>query len=388
MNKFSFHPVGQGLFYTGSILDGYYNFVYDCGKSINNSKFEVLIDDFTNHIQEIDFIVISHLHNDHFNGLPMLLDLCRTKNIKINKIILPYLYGFRNIAHFLLALSIFDEEVNLNSDEYMELYYLMCGFYNGNIQNNYEIPIEFIDANKNEFSKCVFGYPQLNKPIWEFHLLNKKISYLLCKQLDSEIQNLLCAYKMNDLVEFIENYKTKALDEIKKIYKKVLLKLNLNKSKDKFIDLNVSSIVMIHYPVVETRNTFFSNKTNIYYDKYYKRKRYLCCRNECFDILEISPVNFSLLTGDVKFDNYMLNYVKNLANSRIAIMQVPHHGSKDNYQQIKGLFADFDYYVISFGLGNKYNHPNIETIDCILSDNKSAKIWEVNQLIGLYYYIY
>lgn len=387
MNKFSFHPVGQGLFYTGSILDGYYNFVYDCGKSINNSKFEVLIDDFTNQIQEIDFIVISHLHDDHFNGLPMLLDLCRTKKIKINKIILPYLYGFKNIAHSLLALSIFDEEDNLNSEENMRLFYIMCGFYNGSRQNNYEIPIEFINENENKFSDCVLSFPKSNNPIWKFHLINKKISYCFCKQLNLDIQDLLKLYKMNDLVQFIENYKSKALFEIKKIYTNVLLKSNLINSVVKLNDLNLSSIVMIHYPVIKTSNTFITSKNNINYNKFYEREKYLCCKYKYINNLERTSVCLSLLTGDAKFNDDMLNYVKNLINDRSAIMQVPHHGSKNNYVQISGLFADFNYYVISFGLGNKYNHPNSETIDCILNSNKRAMIYEVNQLTGLYYYI-
>lgn len=31
MNQFVFRPVRQGLFYTGSLLNYRYNFVYDCG---------------------------------------------------------------------------------------------------------------------------------------------------------------------------------------------------------------------------------------------------------------------------------------------------------------------------------------------------------------------
>lgn len=31
MNRFEFHPVGQGLFYTGSLMHGTYQFVFDCG---------------------------------------------------------------------------------------------------------------------------------------------------------------------------------------------------------------------------------------------------------------------------------------------------------------------------------------------------------------------
>ena len=192
---------------------------------------------------------------------------------------------------------------------------------------------------------------------------------------------------MNDLVQFIENYKSKALFEIKKIYTNVLLKSNLTNSAVKLNDLNLSSIVMIHYPVIKTSNTFITSKNNINYNKFYEREKYLCCKYKYINNLERTSVCLSLLTGDAKFNDDMLNYVKNLINDRSAIMQVPHHGSKNNYVQISGLFTDFNYYVISFGLGNKYNHPNSETIDCILNSNKRAMIYEVNQLTGLYYYI-
>lgn len=34
-NKFTFRPVGQGLFYTGSLWNYKFNFIYDCGTENN-----------------------------------------------------------------------------------------------------------------------------------------------------------------------------------------------------------------------------------------------------------------------------------------------------------------------------------------------------------------
>lgn len=384
MNKFSFHPVGQGLFYTGSILNGHYNFVYDCGKSINDKNFIEIIENYTDKIKQIDFIVISHLHNDHYNGLPYLLDLCKRKNIKINKIILPYLYGFKNVAHLLLALNIYEEDEYFNIDEYNQLFKLMCSFYNGNKENEYEISIEFIAESENELSKYEFNVPEVSKPFWKFHLLNKKIPYSICNQINCEITNLLNSYKMYDLIQFISKYKNDALRKIEKIYHDALIK---SSPITLFNNLNLSSIVMIHYPLIETGNAIITNKEDFYFNKHYEKNRYLYCRNKCIDIIR-TYVSLSLLTGDAEFDNFMVNYVKNLMNEKSAIMQVPHHGSKKNYKQVSGLFNDFDFYAISFGLGNNYNHPSSITINSILSSNNRATIYEVNQLTGLYYYIY
>ena len=75
MNKFVFRSVGQGLFYTGSLLNGSYNFVYDCGndnQKILNKEIQIYQDEINNNCKkkpQIDFVVISHLHKDHYSGL-------------------------------------------------------------------------------------------------------------------------------------------------------------------------------------------------------------------------------------------------------------------------------------------------------------------------------
>ncbi|MDE7107114.1 MAG: hypothetical protein K2O39_02205, partial [Clostridiales bacterium] len=46
LNTFDFKPVGQGLFYTGSLMRGKYNFVFDCGTENVKSYVERQIDDY------------------------------------------------------------------------------------------------------------------------------------------------------------------------------------------------------------------------------------------------------------------------------------------------------------------------------------------------------
>ena len=76
MNYFKFHPIGQGLFYTGSLLYNSYNFVYDCGGHSGQEYIDNSIEQYKNSMArcnqqkpDIDFVVISHLHEDHYNGI-------------------------------------------------------------------------------------------------------------------------------------------------------------------------------------------------------------------------------------------------------------------------------------------------------------------------------
>jgi len=83
--EFIFHNVGQGLFYSGRINEKF-NFVYDCG-SENFKYLKLAINRYLNFYKNnIDMLVISHLHKDHINGLDYLL-----RHKKTNICFLPYL---------------------------------------------------------------------------------------------------------------------------------------------------------------------------------------------------------------------------------------------------------------------------------------------------------
>lgn len=71
----SFFPIGQGGFFSERIsIDGeVLTFVYDCG-AVTNRANEGPSQELRDWIKksglkDVDFIVISHLHNDHVNGI-------------------------------------------------------------------------------------------------------------------------------------------------------------------------------------------------------------------------------------------------------------------------------------------------------------------------------
>jgi len=91
---FSFHNVGQGLFYSGNIGD--FRFIYDCGSTWKDHLNNVV----TNYARslpspKIQLLVLSHLHEDHVAGLDALLNQSK---ISIDTVILPYLSPIERLS--------------------------------------------------------------------------------------------------------------------------------------------------------------------------------------------------------------------------------------------------------------------------------------------------
>ena len=83
-----FHPIGQGLFYSSSLYlndNISANVVFDCG-SENIELIKKGIKGFNR--DNIDVLIISHLHYDHISGLDFLLKNMR----RVNTVVLPYLF--------------------------------------------------------------------------------------------------------------------------------------------------------------------------------------------------------------------------------------------------------------------------------------------------------
>ena len=62
-----FVPVGQGAFYLEKFEIGEekFNIVYDCGTSTETVNIKSKIRSYFKKNEEIDYVVISHLHKDH-----------------------------------------------------------------------------------------------------------------------------------------------------------------------------------------------------------------------------------------------------------------------------------------------------------------------------------
>ena len=80
-----FLPVGQGAFYCEKFSEedfcGKVNVVYDCGTISGLSVLKSVIERTFEHGEVIDALFLSHLHEDHINGLPILAKRCNVKRV-------------------------------------------------------------------------------------------------------------------------------------------------------------------------------------------------------------------------------------------------------------------------------------------------------------------
>ena len=377
MNKFKFHPVGQGLFYTGSLDNGRYIFVYDCGTEGGKHYLNNAIDGYVNelkynsHNQSIDFVVISHLHADHFNGLYEL-----SQKAHINKVYLPYLGNNKSIIKVILfkKLVIDVNNGNVSAKDFLNnAYALACRLYGvgeGRDFHNIDEP-KFLGVEPNSFDEEGFCYSiQVEPPIyyWKFIFLNKTISLQKQQELENNLIKKNVDLNITTLEEIINNGRIQDI-------------------VDAYVDTfknnqNITSTLLYH-----SSSESLECKIKSRYEKSGCNHRCHIRGFECYK----NMIGATLLTGDAEFCSGLVKEVTQLIengmiNKNVEILQVPHHGSKRNWNKFRCVGIEAQHYVVSFGLGNRYNHPSSSVVKEVL--NKKAAFSEVNQNRSLEYFIY
>ena len=123
--KKTFYSIGQGCFYSEQIYIGEnkLTIVYDCGseerKSKNKGRLEKVVS--LSHLDTIDYLVISHFHEDHINGIEILKDFFNIRNVIIPKLnpldIIYYLKTRNTIKELLLNPTTFFRGCNTNGED-------------------------------------------------------------------------------------------------------------------------------------------------------------------------------------------------------------------------------------------------------------------------------
>lgn len=215
--NFKFYGVGQGLFYSAILSENetcVAKFIYDCG-SDNTLHLLTSIDNYHKEQSpnmkefEIEFLAISHLHKDHINGLPQLLNLVKPK-----KIYLPYF------------------DVQTYTDTFKA--YLICAnilpqsYEFSLIMNWYTNPSENVELIKESVqSTFVSG--------WKFLFFNRRMDDSKFVLLQTKIQTLLLSHGASSIEEYAETHKD--LKGLKRIFECVL-----GKSRQ-----NLTSLLLLHY---------------------------------------------------------------------------------------------------------------------------------------------
>ncbi len=360
---FRFHNVGQGLFYSGILnkkdtkSHAIFSFVYDCGTDSSMAFLKSEIDSFklllpTNE-KKLDLLVISHLHDDHVNGLEYLL-----KDIKVDTVVMPY------IDDGLKSLPLVESSTN---NDFLRTFYIdpvnwfslmgvrrvmLLGAEGIEQKVTYlpsERPLDNDDSDFQVDPESVLSTDSIDGTsiiylrnrasirsrsyCWEFKFENLKLD-----------PKLIDAYQ--DIVkDYIGKYKT--LENILK---------DKNITKDLRTDIN-------------NKCGYIQNRTSVIFLHRTKADKVIAQLNicNCNTCRYLSPIKSSMgtwystvLTDDIelkKNESFQILPI-DPDEHRYLVIQFPHHGAKND--------CNINYFselhtitmVLSYGITNKFGHPN------------------------------
>ena len=157
--------------------------------------------------------------------------------------------------------------------------------------------------------------------------------------------------------------------ELKEIYKKKITQ-----------DLNITSMACLHGPIYLLPNIDFRYEFNVGlwpfpfalpYRRIYKELRFMCSDlyHEWRHILHETKDFYidrshSFLTGDINSISEWERIKKRYSSlfKHLQSLQVPHHGSKNNWNNEIPLSVGPSDYIISAGIRNNFRHPDLEVI--------------------------
>lgn len=357
------HPVGQGGFYTETLKnrDGEYNVVYDCGgnsQTFMKDYVKRFIHDAYKPKRGIDAVFISHLHADHVNGLKYLLE-----NIYPKYLILPQLEDdmlLEVIFNNTLSDRRNEKEVNglitdlygRDGGYYFESRIIKVNPADGDASVDMEGDNNSIDLSKEDFSKSTINS-------------GSKIHF------DTDIPWLYIPYnppvkssKAESFYEFIKMKLKISSDFGWAELPNIVMKTSTKKLREIYAqyfgsDHNAYSM------------TLFSGTTRPFlyfvYCKGYCDEMLChgCRKRRRFYYRNLNSSPNCLYTGDFDTQNHFLN-LKSFYTpfwKTISSIQVPHHGSRNNFDPQMYEYANRGF--ISVGERNRYYHPNVDTLQGI-----------------------
>ncbi len=428
-----FHPIGQGLFYSSSLYlndNITANVIFDCG-SENIELIKKGIKGFNSN--NIDVLIISHLHFDHISGLDFLL-----KNRRVNTVVLPYLIPEERILiqslnynkpewynEFLSnPYSYLNEKENVEnviiingSDEendYSENFPEEIPPLNDNLINenrNIRIELEEVDdktkktvgINENlQFSKKLSlmkdkGYILISNMYLSF--FNYKINNN--KKVDdfyTEIKRLKITDTISALRQLLNDKKR---EQFKKSYEIIRKDINItslaayqgfimpfNKCKH---SISIRGYNSFQYDFLNNLfccdcDGFIDGHFHGHVIKGYKYKFYFDCYCDFHKHYNCSKMIGTLLLGDIKLD-YKTNKRKDMfihfkkLLPFVKLVQLSHHGAENGWNEslIKEIPRN-SLFIASHRTINKYHHPHKKVIMELAENNrKFISVTEKNE---------
>lgn len=342
----TFYPVGQGGFYTEYHHNDDFKIVYDCGEWKRSNKAKLIVQSAFLKDDVIDVLFISHLDYDHISLIPTLMS--SVKNIRV--VVMPLLE---------------DKEKNLliNLNRMLSKSILRI------IKN----PKAFFGPN----TTIVYVSSDTEIDIYEDSLRTNSLRELADSGIRSHIirNNYPLVYNHNSIWIFLPHnfkYQSRNSDLISKLNSS---KFDINKLKN---DPN--------YTVTTLGTTIDKNKLKKIYESLdgdinqnsmllYSGPSHLSEKAKCKCMFTGNNFTFSdfslrsagcIYTGDTDLNKI---YKEQLAYSRykdyVGVIQIPHHGSSNNFNV--DFFEYFDPILcpVSFGTNNSYGHPGTSLLNVL-----------------------
>lgn len=404
-----FHPVGHGAFYSERYAykdeEGktkHINVVYDCGSKSMIANFETVVDCAFRKGEVIDAVFISHLHEDHINGIPRLIKRYKVKRIyfplimekeldllKVRMLIdgvegfsREFIYSpskaIKNIVgkNKIKLIGVEEGIIAEGKKDLIEpeekMGYRINEDYDGSIasgSDTFDKRVVFVKKEK--------GKEKTKELDWMLIPYNFRQRSRV-KELEDSLEELgITAAKLTQILNHPEQY-TDAVDKLKKAYRKVSGEFNSN-SMTLYSGPNNQDIRAGYDCVIGGGMADCEGDINI--------TRNLAKGN---DIKHYCNYIGCLYTGDYnakkkqEFSELVSKYKEVWKN--IGILQVPHHGSSYNFNE--GLINPGMICIISAGekmrnkrrgRGDGYQHPDtkVEVVNYI--ESRGALLYIVTE---------
>lgn len=350
----SFLPVGQGAFYCEQFkISGNerVNIVYDCGSLSDVSLLKRQIKNNFQENEDIHAVFLSHLDEDHINGLSYLLQYCNVKKIFFPLITEEYktlmeLYGVvRGTDPDDFAFEFLHNPYNalgrLNLRDFPTLYQVR-----ENDEDSYnQIDAQSVFSGENVTDLIAEGIDSiaLLRSNWLYIPFNFRQKERI-SDLKMELNDIFKRDMSNeDLMEIWKSGNSVEKDNIKMAYKKVKGGLNTNSMTLFSGDREGDSLQ-------------FVAKTPM---SLYCRHGFCYCIEKNGGCLYTGDYN---ATGKMRWKQLKDAYDEYW--NQIGCVQIPHHGSSRSYNsELAKLDSIF---LISAGNANKYGHPHATVLKDLL----------------------
>lgn len=371
-------PVGHGAFYTEQFKDEknhvLFTAVYDCG-SEQLKTLRKCIDEFLakDNISKIDALFISHFHYDHVNALDYLLSKIRVDNLFIPQLTDDYILSILGTSTYIRT----DENQSPALDILQRLY---RGDGLENVNHIYEVP-QVTEENLPEaeyreqdyrgvykYKKAPLFIPTL-LPFW---------TYLPCNifapsqaLIDEFVAQKFGEGKGNvDLNAVFDALKQGKWKKIQAIYQKVFPNSHNEYS------MTVYSGLARNAKIEDVFTRAYASPI-YYWDRYYPW---------LYPSRDFNGEVGCLYTGDFEAKAHARTlkrfYIQNFgAWSRVAMLQIPHHGSYNNYDDELYDFSKFTF--ASVAVRDKYGHPHMQTLTDISNRDCPVSIVQNNKATAL-----